>query len=64
MYVCMYVCAMYVNNNICIVCSTHKIVGISTLSRDDHSTAQTRELACTKVVIPQVVNRGDTTFNC
>lgn len=24
--------------------STHKIVGISTLSRPDHSTAQTREL--------------------
>lgn len=39
--------------------STHKIVGISTLSRSDHSTAQTRELACTKVVIPQVCDRGE-----
>ena len=38
--------------------STHKIIGISTISRVDHSTAQTRELACTKVVLPQVIGRG------
>ena len=38
--------------------STHKIVGISTLSRAVHGTAQTREYACTKVVIPQVIARG------
>ena len=28
-------------------CSTHKIVGISTISRKEHGTAQTRELQCT-----------------
>ena len=38
--------------------STHKIIGISTISRADHATAQTRELACTKVVLPQVIDRG------
>ena len=38
--------------------STHKIVGISTISRATHATAQTRELACTKVVLPQVIDRG------
>ena len=37
---------------------THKIVGISTISRAAHATAQTRELACTKVVLPQVIDRG------
>ena len=38
--------------------STHKIVGISTISRAAHATAQTRELACTKDVLPQVIDRG------
>ena len=38
--------------------STHKILGISTISRAEHSVAQTREQACTKVVIPQVQARG------
>ena len=33
-------------------------VGISTLSRSDYLTAQTQELQCTKVVIPQVIARG------
>ena len=37
--------------------STHKIIGISTISRAEHSVAQTKELACTKVVIPQVQAR-------
>ena len=37
--------------------STHKIVGISTISRAAHATAQTRELACTKVVLPQVIDK-------
>ena len=40
------------------VCSTHKILGISTVARSDHAIAQTRELQCTKVVIPQVIARG------
>ena len=38
--------------------STHRIVGISTISRTVHSVAQTRELACTKIVLPQVIDRG------
>ncbi len=38
--------------------STKKILGISTLSRPEHSTAQTREMACTRDVVPQVQSRG------
>eukprot|EP00731_Ephydatia_muelleri_P000668 Em0001g668a len=38
--------------------STHRIVGISTLSRQQHRVAQTREVACTKIVLPQVIARG------
>ena len=38
--------------------STHRVDGISTISRREHSTAQTRELQCTKAVIPQVIARG------
>ena len=38
--------------------STHKIVGISTISRAEHSVPQTREVACTKEVLPQVISRG------
>ena len=37
--------------------STMKIVGISTISRGEHM-AQTRELECTKVVVPQVIAQG------
>ena len=33
-------------------------VGISTISITEHSVAQTRELACTKLVFPQVINQG------
>ena len=40
------------------VCRTHKIVGISTVSRLEHRVAQTRELECTKRVLPQVIQRG------
>jgi hypothetical protein len=36
---------------------TMKTVGISTISRHDHHVAQTRELECTKVVVPQVIAR-------
>ncbi|XP_064383612.1 uncharacterized protein LOC135332186 isoform X1 [Halichondria panicea] len=42
----------------CLSGSTHKILGISTISRTEHSVAQTRELQCTKVVLPQVIARG------
>ena len=49
-------CAMY---SFLVLCNrTHKILGISTISRADHGIAQTRELACTKVVLPQVTARG------
>ena len=36
--------------------SMKRILGISTLSREDHSVAQTRELECTKVVLPRVID--------
>eukprot|EP00731_Ephydatia_muelleri_P002848 Em0001g2848a len=42
----------------CIAGSTRRIVGIATLSRPEHRVAQTREVACTKIVLPQVVARG------
>ncbi|KAL5478134.1 hypothetical protein EMCRGX_G025015 [Ephydatia muelleri] len=42
----------------CLAGSTHRIVGIATLSRQDHRVAQTREVACTKIVLPQVIARG------
>ena len=38
--------------------STKKIVAVSTISRKDHGIAQTREVACTKVVLPQAIARG------
>lgn len=41
--------------------STHKIVGISTLSRADHGAAQSREYQCTRVLLPQVLSRGKIT---
>ena len=37
--------------------STHKIVGCVTLSRKDHTCAQTRELPCTKLVLPSKGNQ-------
>ena len=43
---------------VCSLCSIQKIPGISTVSRTDHSIAQTRVLVCTKIVVPQVVARG------
>ena len=39
--------------------STKKIIGICTISRGAHHVAQTRELECTKAVMPQVVARGE-----
>ncbi len=35
-----------------------------TLSRKDHICAQTRELACTKLVLPQVLARGMCVLLC
>ena len=34
------------------------LLEISTLSRQQHRVAQTREVACTKIVLPQVIARG------
>ena len=38
--------------------NTNRIVGIATLSRQDHRVAQIREVAFTKIVLPQVISRG------
>ena len=51
-------------NAVTLTYSTLKIIGIATVSRADHPIAQTRELECTKVVVPQVVNRGRLVILC
>ncbi len=38
--------------------STKRIVGCSNVSRTEHNCAQTREVACTKKVLPQVLEKG------
>ena len=43
---------------ICVYNSTSKVVGICTVSREQHTIAQTRELECTKIVLPEVISRG------
>ena len=40
------------------------MIGITTLSRKEHTVAQTRELACTKDVLPQVIDRGTCVRMC
>ena len=50
-----YKCSIYIFIH---VCSTHKVVGVSTISRSEHTTAQTREYECTRSVLPQVMERG------
>ena len=42
--------------------SIHKIVGCVTLSKKEHTCAQTRELACTKEVLPLVLSKGTERF--
>ena len=42
--------------------STHKIVAISTVARPDHVIAQTKELAITKKVLPNVIAKGKMKF--
>ena len=49
---------------LCIIMSTKKIVGVSTVSRSDHGVAQTRELVCTKFVLPQAIARGKFCYSC
>ena len=39
--------------------STKKVVGVSTISRLEHATAQTREVQCTRQVLPDVIERGE-----
>ncbi len=40
------------------ISSTKRIVGCSTVSRKEHICAQTREVACTKIVLPEVIDKG------
>ena len=57
--VCLFIyCIFYFMYN------THKVVGITTLSRADHLTAQTREYHCTCDVLPQVLARGTHMLSC
>ena len=42
----------------CIAGATHKVVGIRTLSRTEHATAQTREVVATMEVLRAVNERG------
>ena len=51
-------CSVYQPTNHIVHFSTRRIVGICTLSRQEHRVAQTREVACTKIVLPQVIARG------
>ena len=53
-YDCVY---MVCNVLITYLYSTKKIVDVCTLSRKEHSTAQIRELACTKEVLSNVTSR-------
>jgi hypothetical protein len=45
----------------CISGITHKVLGVKTLSRFEHSTAQTREVVATMEVIEDVISRGECT---
>ena len=36
--------------------STIKVVLVCTVSREEHTIAQTRELECTKIVLPEVIS--------
>ena len=62
-YVVLYI-QVHVHEHVCdgpcsvLTSSTKKIVGISTISWTEHSVPQTREVACTKNVLPQVLARG------
>ncbi len=38
--------------------STKRILGCSTVSRKEHICAQTREVACTKIVLPEVIENN------
>ena len=38
--------------------STKRVVSITTVSRKEHLTAQTREVVATKEVLPQAMGRG------
>ena len=49
----------------CISGVTHRILGVCTLSREEHTTAQTREVVATMDVLEEVVQKGKhTVLNC
>ena len=52
LFFCTWCCEL----SLSLFCSTKRILGYSTKSRVDHLTAQTRELECTKEVLPSVIN--------
>ena len=41
---------------------THRILGVRTLSREEHGTAQTREVVATMDVLDEVVQKGNHCF--
>lgn len=43
----------------CIAGGTHKVVGVKTLSRFEHGTAQTRECVAIVAVLDDVIARGE-----
>ena len=53
----MYKCIIHVYNVHVCTYSTQKVVGITTLSRSDHTVPQMREVA-KKEVLPQVFEQG------
>lgn len=51
-------CFWHTDSHDCYFLSTKKIIAVLTVSRSDHGIAQTRELVCTKFVVPQAIARG------
>ena len=43
----------------CITGHTHKVIGVKTLSRFEHCTAQTRECVATTEVVDDMIARGE-----
>jgi hypothetical protein len=50
---CTSVCCVYAHN------SSAKVVRISTVSQEEHTITQTRQLECTKKVLPEVIPKGE-----
>ena len=47
-----------ISNAYCIALTCDNIFSTCTVSREQHTIAQTRELECTKIVIPEVISGG------